>query len=369
MQKKLSGIDITILEMSPSVKSYEFHYIDAHVIVVSNVSTRQLLITPEVIGCGVKTFLEPVTREILGWLNDKFSFCCVNVLNILRGGLNFPIEEGCFNNKIKLDAISFIASERIFIDNKVSRIETKYRKIATIEKSTLIMGDIIASGETLKNALDLAIEQYVLAHKTLERIIIFTIGTLHTLSVIAEYNRKLMQRWSKFKGIICVFYEGIFSTYLNNGVTGLNLPHVDFIVNGGFIAPEYRCALLGGHSTLFEKCIIYDGGARRFEISDHIKSILTYWERLSSLTLNVSISEFIKEKIGYINTIEYANWLNINNYTSLYKSSICESLQKAFEFEIINITRLLSYNLVDISKKRYKELQSYYGNYFNVAEN
>ena len=76
-----------------------------------------------------------------------------------------------------------------------------------------------------------------------------------------------------------IYYEGIFSTYQDKGVSGINLPDVDFYWKDGIVAPEFRRETLSMCSPLFEKCIIYDGGARRYEIHEHVEEVLDFWDR------------------------------------------------------------------------------------------
>ena len=63
----------------------------------------------------------------------------------------------------------------------------------------------------------------------------------------------------------------------DKGVSGINLPNVDFYWKGGIVAPEFRRETLSMCSPLFEKCIIYDGGARRYEIHEHVEEVLEFW--------------------------------------------------------------------------------------------
>ena len=41
-------------------------------------------------------------------------------------------------------------------------------------------------------------------------------------------------------------------------------------------------------SPLFEKCIIYDGGARRYEIHEHVEEVLEFWEGIKERQLRTS---------------------------------------------------------------------------------
>ncbi|MFR0985447.1 MAG: hypothetical protein ACLSFZ_01685 [Frisingicoccus sp.] len=180
----------------------------------------------------------------------------------------------------------------------MSRIESKYRKIIPISESTIIIGDIIASGETLRNTVHYLMEQFIIDSEFIRKILVFTIGTVKTLEAINGLNQELMLRWPSFEGITTIFIEGIFSTYSDEGMTKLNLPHVDFMIRNGIITPEYREVLIESNSLIFEKCAIYDGGARRFEQFDHIKCIIGYWDELQGLAACIDVHLFLVEKFG-----------------------------------------------------------------------
>ena len=96
-----------------------------------------------------------------------------------------------------------------------------------------------------------------------------------------------------------MYYEGIFSTYQDKGVSGINLPDVDFYWKDGIITPEFRRETLSMCSPLFEKCIIYDGGARRYEIHEHVEEVLEFWEGIKERADKIDFKELLDEKIGY----------------------------------------------------------------------
>ena len=357
--QELGNLNFTSFCASPDVSGYEFDFDNSRFLVVSSIPTRKLLVGPEIIGISIKTLLEQPTSQMLSYIFRELPPVRVNILTILRGGLNFPIEDCCHNINQSVDAIDFITSERIFTNNIVSRIETNYSKITSINESTLIIGDIIASGDTLANALDHVIGTYLRTNKSIRNIIIFTIGTVHTLRVITKYNRLIKNVCPSFKGFTCVFYEGIFTTYPDCGITKLNLPDVDFSIREGFIAPEYRRDLLNSNTAIFEKCAIYDGGARRFEMRDHIICITNYWRSLCELR-EFDTQLIIKEKLGYVHELSFDEWVERNNYQSISKS---HDLNLIYINEISKIKRLNSIGMYNISISRYNYLRNYYAYY------
>lgn len=106
---------------------------------------------PEVVGYEVYASLVTATSQMMYYLKEKKKITSANILSILRGALNYPLEESCYKEHIRVHDISFMSSERVFENGEMTGLEIKYCKLATVPNSTLLIGDIIASGETLVN--------------------------------------------------------------------------------------------------------------------------------------------------------------------------------------------------------------------------
>ncbi len=119
------------------------------------------------------------------------------------------------------------------------------------------------------------------------------------------------------KDSFTVYYEGIFSTYQDKGVSGINLPDVDFYWKGGIVAPEFRRETLSMCSPLFEKCIIYDGGARRYEIHEHVEEVLEFWEGIRDRADRIDFAKLLEEKLGYELPVSYEDWIHYNHYEKI----------------------------------------------------
>lgn len=357
MSKKLSS---PIVRCSIINESTLYQVKDKAVYIISNKKTRKLLCEPEIIGYRIPVLLKTPITDLLLWLRNNGKIDTVNIFNILRGGLNFPIEEACYATNIDVKGVSFITSERFFLDKKVSRIETRYRKINPVNNSTIIIGDIIASGETLRNAINYIEETYVVAGANLKRIIIITIGTNNILHLVKEFEKQLKKRWSGFESIIMCFVEGIFNTYTSTGIAKINLPRVDFYINGAVISPEYRKAIISNQTSIFEKCAIYDGGARRFEQLIHINQIITYWKQLKEKSSEIDTKEFLEEKFGYITDISYDDWKGINNYSELTGKELYE----LFNFEVSFRKMLEKTQLSIIAHDRYDYLNELFSDWY-----
>ena len=245
-----------------------------------------------------------------------------NILSILRGALNYPLEESCYREHIRVHDISFLSSERVFVEEEIAGLEIKYSKLTMVPDSTLMIGDIIASGATLIHCLRYVTDFYREHGARLRNIILFTIGGTKGIDILEDLTRDIREFWPDFEGFITVYYEGIFSTYEDKGVSGINLPDVDFFWKGGIIAPEFRRETLSMSSPLFEKCIIYDGGARRYEIHEHVKEVLEFWEGIEERADKIDFHKLLEEKLGYELPISFEDWIKVNHYEKIKPADV-----------------------------------------------
>ena len=146
---------------------------------------------------------------------------------------------------------------------------------------------------------------------------VFTIGGTKGIEILEDLTRDIREFWPEFEGFITVYYEGIFGMYSDKGVSGINLPNVDFYWKGGIVAPEFRRETLSMCSPLFEKCIIYDGGARRYEIHEHVEEVLEFWNGIKERAGQIDFGTLLEEKLGYELPISYEDWLHANHYEKI----------------------------------------------------
>lgn len=285
--------------------------------IVSEAETRKLLNSPEVVGYDVYRCLIPSTSQMMYYFKEQKKVTTANILSILRGALNYPLEESCYKEHIRVHDISFLSSERVFNQDEIAGLEIKYSKLTMVPDSTLLIGDIIATGDTLVHCLRYVTDFYRKAGAKLRNIIIFTIGGTTGITILERLTAEIREFWPDFEGFITVFYEGIFGMYTDKGVSGINVPNVDFYWKGGIIAPEFRRETLSMQNPLFEKCIIYDGGARRYEIHEHIEEVLGFWEGILKRSDSIDMETLLEEKIGYTLPIGYDEWLTLNHYEKL----------------------------------------------------
>lgn len=125
--------------------------------------------------------------------------------------------------------------------------------------------------------------------------------------------------WPDFEGFMVVYYEGIFHTYPDHGVSGINVPDVDFYWKDGIVASDFRKEVLASGDPLFEKCVIYDGGARRYEIQNHIQEVLSFWNYMADHSDEINFVKLTEEKLGHRIPVSFHEWTEISHYTHLRK--------------------------------------------------
>ena len=335
--------------------------------IISEAETRKLMNHPEVVGYEVYTSLVTATSQMMYYLKEHKKITSANILSILRGALNYPLEESCFREHIRVHDISFMSSERVFDENgNMDGLAIKYCKLATVPNSTLMIGDIIASGETLVQCLRFVTDYYRQRNVQLRNIVLFTIGGTKGIELLERLTVEIREYWPDFEGFITVYYEGVFSCYEvgDFGVSGINRALIDFYWKGGIIAPAFRRQTLSMQNPLFEKCTIYDGGARRYEIQEHIQEVLEFWEGILERADIIDKDALLEEKLGHSLSISYEDWLKDCHYELLDEKETRWLYQQEKGF----IESIKGVTLEQIARQRIEEFTSTLKKYILCVE-
>lgn len=321
--------------------------------ILSNEGTRRLMAFPEVVGFDTYQCMLPATVAALKHLFPSGGKE-VDILTILRGGLNYPVEEACFRSGIRVSDIHFVSCERIIEDHIITGLEIKYEKLRITRDRTLVIGDIIATGDTLRLCLDQVVDRFRRRGGSIRKIIFFTIGGTRAIELMEKKTEEIRRVFPEFEGFECFFYEGIFTVYENKGVTGINVPDIDFGWKGGVVAPEFRRYVLDHPYSILEKCIIYDGGARRYEIPVHFREALEYWEGLWSRADGIDPRKLVAEKLGFEEPLSFQQWLAVNRFEDLKDDTL--SALWADETALLNNASALS--LESIAMQRIQAIKT-----------
>ena len=177
MLKELRCLRLKNLSTSGQSQIYEFDYLSGRVFVISHEDSCKLISHPELVGLDVQKSLYHATADFLLYLQNNGFLNKINIVNILRGGLNFPLENACVSLDSSIPDVSFVSSERMS-SGKVSYLQMKYKKVIPSLGSSVLVGDIIASGSTLINTIDYLADCYEKSGLYPKNIVVFTINKI-----------------------------------------------------------------------------------------------------------------------------------------------------------------------------------------------
>ena len=285
--------------------------------ILSYPDSRALMGYPEVVSFASRHSLLMPTEDAFRFLQERGMEGSLEILTILRGGLNYPLDEACWKAGIKVSDNHFLSCERIIEEHVIKGLEIKYEKIRPGRGRILAIGDILATGDTFRFCLDQFLRVYSEAGGSLRRLVFFTIGGTRAVSLMEEYGARMKALWPEFEGIDCFFYEGMFTVYEDKGVSGINLPCIDFGWKGGIVSPDFRQFILQRPHLLYERCIIYDGGARRYEVPLHFEEVLGYWEGIRDRADRIDPLALTQEKLGYAGPLPFEEWKEATHFQGL----------------------------------------------------
>lgn len=291
---------------------------------LSGPGSRRLLASPELVGFPCYSALLDETVAAFRFLFPSGPSGDFDILTILRGGLNYPLEEACFRCGIRVRDLHFVSCERVIRDHVITGLDIKYEKIRPTRNRILAIGDILATGDTLRLCLQHVADVFSRQGGSLRRILVFTIGGTRAIPLMEGLTERLRALFPGFEGFDCFFYEGIFTVYEDKGASGINVPDIDFGWKGGAVTPEFRRHILSQPDALLEKCIIYDGGARRYEIPVHFDEVLAYWEGIRERADGIDTGALLREKLGYDGPVSFGDWLEITHFQGLSPDGLKE---------------------------------------------
>ena len=311
MSKLLGGASLLFEGKSGDTNIYRISLssVENRYFMLSNPSARRLLAYPEVVGFDCYRALLDATRDGLKFLLPTAPAGGMDIFTILRGGLNYPLEEAAFECGIPVREMHFVSCERVIEDHKILGLEVRYQKITPSPERVVAIGDILATGDTLRLCFEHLINEFYRCGGSLRRFIFFTIGGTRAIDLFENLTAKVKALFPGFEGFDCCFFEGMFTVYTDNGASGINTPNIDFGWNGGIVTPEFRRYVMEHPDALMEKCIIYDGGARRYELPLHFAEVLDYWMGIFERADKIDAHAMLCEKLGYDAPLSYEDWL------------------------------------------------------------
>ena len=281
-------------EKDTSVKSF----------VVSTKGTREICNKPEIVGMDYTERLRKAVEFALVHLPDPdlstISDRKIWELVLLRGGLNFGIRNALyFAHGHNLHQRAFLSSQREKTDEGAWVItEGFYQKPVVVpQRSTLIIGDVVATGTSLENGLKTIGKD--LGEGTIENIVCLTIGCSEAERILAGFVESLEAKQGYRANASVVYFEGRFGLVGEDHNLNIGLPGTDFtrFGEGCVLAPEFIASQYENPAHPLERCTIYDAGSRAFEVGIHVEDVIEYWEQVAGLAREgLTYNELVRER-------------------------------------------------------------------------
>jgi len=275
--------------------------------VASTKESRAICNDPRVVGVQYTNYLKKACVEILRLLEhergvlEEDSSC---VLHILRGGLNFGLREALFEaygwNR---HSSAFVTAQRMRrADNPEDWFITEhsYRKVELPERATIFLGDVAATGTSLRYGLSELLLAAKQQNRSLERLCFFTVGSPHVVRVLSEFDKECRSLFPNYAETIAVFLEGVFDVPTPESPLSIKLTGTD-LLRTGLLAPEFVASQYENPAFPLERCTIYDAGSRAFSLQEYRQDVAEYWQEVRELAhQGMTYSQFFAERVPHL---------------------------------------------------------------------
>lgn len=205
------------------------------------------------------------------------------VVNILRGGLNFGLREA-LGSAFGWNAHTtcFMSAQRARDDGDPENwhiTENSYKKVYFPPVASLVIGDVVATGTSLRYGLH---EFLAAAHQQdidVRNIIFFTYGGPKAQEILAEIDAYCRRIFPKFSRTILIYIEGRFTCPTLETPLTIRLTGTDLVKWGSLMAPEFVESQYADPAYPIERCIIYDAGSRAFWTREYLEDVAGYWKQ------------------------------------------------------------------------------------------
>lgn len=267
--------------------------------VVSTKESRAICNDPLVFGVEYTKKLTKACTHALSVLELSLEERETNVVHLLRGGLNFGLREALgtafgWNRH----GSSFLSAQRQRCEDNPEEweiTECEYQKLDLPKKVSFVLGDVVASGASLKHGLLTLLDAALDQRSHIVSILFFTIGGPRTRSVVRQVDKEMKRHFPDFKGTTIVYLEGRFPVAAPETELSIKLTGTDLLRHGQALAPEFLESQYENSAYPLERCTIYDAGSRAFDPDHYLRDVLDYWREVQELR-KLSFAEYLEER-------------------------------------------------------------------------
>ncbi len=233
------------------------------------------------------------------------------VFNILRGGLNFGLR-GALAKAFgwNTHSSSFVTAQRARSDEDSEQwhiTEDEYKKITFPESAQIIIGDVVATGTSLRHGLDIMINEAIQQGTELGSILFFTIGGPISEERLIEADTACRKHFPNYKGTYVCYIEGRFFVPTVESKVSIKITGTDLMRCDSLMAPEFIESNFSAPSYPLERCTIYDAGSRAFQVTEYLEDVIEYWQSVLGLAQTMTFAEMMAERFPELDISRFGN--------------------------------------------------------------
>lgn len=281
--------------------------------ILSTPETRAICNDPLVMGYEYTDKLEAACATFFRLTKKTTSIALQEnrsmVFNILRGGLNFGLR-GALAKAFgwNTHSSSFVTAQRARVteDSELWHItEDEYKKIAFPQKAQIVIGDVVATGTSLRHGLDIMVKEAVKQGVELGSILFFTIGGLMSEERLIEVDNACRRHFPSFEGTHVCYIEGRFFVPTIESRVSIKITGTDLMRCNSLMAPEFIESNFDAPSYPLERCTIYDAGSRAFQIREYLEDVIDYWQKVLELAKTMTFVEMMAERFPELDVTRF----------------------------------------------------------------
>jgi hypothetical protein len=194
---------------------------------------------------------------------------------------------------------AFMSSQRYREEGRWRIKEDMYRKLQVSPDSVLVMGDVIATGVTVDNGLEVITDHLVRLHAPPRALVFFTVGCHKAEKALERWHERAVAKFPNYERTILVYIEAKLNLVDSKTALRIGIPGTDLIRRDALTSPELALTAYADPAWPLERCGIYDAGSRAFDIATYVGDVLEYWEAVADLARGgLSLRDALEERIG-----------------------------------------------------------------------
>ncbi len=282
--------------------------------IASTPESRAICNDSTVAGLEYTEKLQTACTAVLKAMNDLELLALreveTTVVQILRGGLNFGLR-AALGEALKWNnhSTSFLSAQRVRPELTAGAwqiSENSYRKLYFTRNTSLVLGDVVATGTSLKYAFHELLQSARQEGVQIKSVVFFTYGGAKATEICNWMDENCRRLFPNFQGVSVIFLEGIFTVGAANLPLRICLPDTDLLRYKAQLSPEFMASQFENPAYPLERCAIYDAGARAFCVPEYVYDVLSYWKQILEFAQSgTSYKELLNERFPQINAARF----------------------------------------------------------------